>query len=156
MTYPVVSDLAGDGVPVAVACRVLDVSTSGYYEWRSRPASRRDLEQAHLRDTIRQVHATSYGTYGHRRVHAELVLGQQLQVSRGRVERLMRCIGLQGVHRRRLRGCTRRDQAATSSGSRPRLPVGGLRPAGVRAIRAMMTRSRAPVTPAPICGFMLP
>ena len=118
MIYPVVSELADDPdlrVPVAVTCRVLEVSTSGYYEWRSRRPSGRDLEQAHLMDTIRQVHAASYGTYGHRRVHAELVLGQELRVSRGRVERLMRCTGLQGVHRRRLRGCTRRDQAATPS-----------------------------------------
>jgi putative transposase len=43
------------------------------------------------------------------------VLGQHLAVSHGRVERLMRCAGLQGVHRRRLRGCTRRDQAAIPS-----------------------------------------
>jgi putative transposase len=66
-------------------------------------------------DAIREVHAASYGTYGHRRVHAELVLGQHVQVSHGRVERLMRSTGLQGVHRRRLRGCTRRNQAATPS-----------------------------------------
>jgi len=64
---------------------------------------------------IREAHAASYGTYGHRRIHAELVLGQHLQVSHGRVERLMRCAGLQGVHRRRLRGCTRRDPAGRSS-----------------------------------------
>ena len=116
MTYPVACALAADGGPVVVTCRVLGISTSSYYEWRSRPASGRDLEQAHLMNTIRRVHAASYGTYGHRRVHAELVLGQGLHVSRGRVERLMRCTGLQGVHRRRLRGCTRRDQAATRSG----------------------------------------
>jgi putative transposase len=66
-------------------------------------------------DAIRDVHTASYGTYGHRRVHAELVLGQHLSVSHGRIERLMRDTGLQGVHRRRLRGCTRRDQAATPS-----------------------------------------
>ncbi|CAA9384978.1 MAG: Mobile element protein [uncultured Propionibacteriaceae bacterium] len=115
MTYPVVSELADAGVPVAVTCRVLNVSTSGYYEWRSRRPSSLDLEQAHLMNTIRQVHAASYGTYGHRRVHAELVLGRKLRISRGRVERLMRCTGLQGVHRRRLRGCTRRDTAAIPS-----------------------------------------
>jgi len=51
----------------------------------------------------------SHGTYGHRRVHAKLVLRCRYRVSRGRVERLMRCTGLQGVHRRRLRGCTRRN-----------------------------------------------
>jgi transposase InsO family protein len=113
MIYPVVRELAGDGIPVATACRVLEVSTSGFYEWDSRPASDRAWDQAHLMHAIREAHAASYGTYGHRRVHAELVLGQHLSVSHGRVERLMRCAGLQGVHRRRLRGCTRRDRAAT-------------------------------------------
>jgi putative transposase len=113
--FPVVQELAADGVPAAVTCRVLKVSTSGYYEWRSRPASDRAWEQAHLMERIRQVHAASYGTYGHRRVHAEMVLGQGVTISRGRVERLMRSTGLQGVHRRRLRGCTRRDEAATPS-----------------------------------------
>ncbi len=41
MIYPVVRELAADGIPVATACRVLQVSTSGYYEWGSRPASDR-------------------------------------------------------------------------------------------------------------------
>ncbi|NYD58681.1 putative transposase [Nocardioides marinisabuli] len=113
--FPVVQELAADGVPVAVTCRVLNVSTSGYYEWARRRASRRDLEQAYLMAAIHDVHAASYGTYGHRRVHAELTMGRRLEVSHGRVERLMRSTGLQGVHRRRLRGCTRRDQAATPS-----------------------------------------
>ena len=113
--FPVVQELADDGVPVAVTCRVLKVSTSGYYEWRTRPASSRDLEQAYLMNAIRDVHSASYGTYGHRRVHAELTMGRRLAVSHGRVERLMRSTGLQGVHRRRLRGCTRRDEAATPS-----------------------------------------
>ncbi|WP_370074180.1 IS3 family transposase [Nocardioides sp.] len=113
--FPVVQELAADGVPVAVTCRVLNVSTSGYYEWRSRPASERDVEQAYLMHAIREVHAASYGTYGHRRVHAELTMGRRLEVSHGRVERLMRATGLQGVHRRRLRGYTRRDEAATPS-----------------------------------------
>lgn len=116
--FPVVQELAADPdweIPVAVTCRVLKVSTSGYYEWRSRPASSRDLEQAYLIEEIRNVHAASYGTYGHRRVHAELTMGRRREVSHGRVERLMRTAGLQGVHRRRLRGCTRRDGAATPS-----------------------------------------
>lgn len=113
--FRLVQELAADGVPVAVTCRVLEVSTSGYYEWRSRPASGRDLEQAYLIEEIREVHAASYGTYGHRRVHAELTMGRHREISHGRVERLMRTAGLQGVHRRRLRGCTRREEAATPS-----------------------------------------
>ena len=116
MIYPVVRELVGDGIPVATACRVLEVSTSGFYDWDGRGPSARDWDQALLMNTIVDVHAASHGTYGHRRVHAELVLGRQLRVSSGRVERLMRSTGLQGVHRRRLRGCTRRDRAATPSG----------------------------------------
>ena len=115
MIYPVVRELAGDGIPVATACRVLKLSTSGFYDWNSRGPSDRDLEQAQLMNLISGAHAASYGTYGSRRVHAELVLGQHVRVSHGRVERLMRSTGLQGVHRRKLRGCTRRDQAATPS-----------------------------------------
>ena len=119
--FPVVQELGADGVPVAVTGRVLKASTSGYYAWLRRRASSRDLEQAHLMDAIHDVHDASYGTYGHRRVHAELTMGRRLEVSHGRVERLMRSTGLPGMHRRRLRGCTRRDQAATPTRSVPAL-----------------------------------
>jgi putative transposase len=98
-----VSELAADGVPVAVTCRVLGVSTSGYYEWVKRPPSRRDLEDAYLLNTIIEVHQAARATYGVRRVHAELVLGREHRVGRRRVARLMRCHGLAGVHRRRWR-----------------------------------------------------
>jgi putative transposase len=86
-----------------VACRVLEVSTSGYYEWRSRPASARDLGDAHLMNEIRDLHRTARGTYGVRRIHAELRLGRRHLIGHGRVERLMRLAGLQGVHRRKWR-----------------------------------------------------
>ncbi len=109
MIYPVVHELAADGVPVVVACRVLKVSTSGYYDWLDRPVSHRATADDALTVAIRDVHAASHGTYGSRRVHAELRLGQGIRVGRKRVERLMRSACLQGVHRRRLRGCTRRD-----------------------------------------------
>ena len=113
MIYPVVFELAAGGIPVAVACRVLGASTSGYYDWRDRPPSPRAVADAALSETITAAHRASHGTYGSRRVHAELRLGQDIWVGRKRVERLMRCAGLQGVSRRRLRGCTRRDPTAT-------------------------------------------
>jgi len=92
---------------VAVTCRVLKVSTSGYYEWRTRGPSSRDLEDAYLLDAIIAVHADARGTYGVRRVHAELTLGQDRRCGHQRVERLMRVHGLQGVHRRRWRHAKR-------------------------------------------------
>jgi putative transposase len=115
MIYPVVRELAADRVPVAVACRVLGVSSSGYYAWRDRPASSRRRADLHLVEVIRAIHASSRGTYGSPRVHAELRLGQGIRVGRKRVERLMRVHRIVGVHRRRRRGCTVRDPAAEPS-----------------------------------------
>jgi putative transposase len=101
-------------LPVAAACRRFGVSTSGFYEWRraqAAPCLRRRTDAA-LRETIREIHRQSRGTYGAPRVHAELRLGLDIRVGRKRVERLMRSAGLQGVTRRRRRGTTRRDPHA--------------------------------------------
>jgi putative transposase len=95
-----------------VACRVLNVSRSGYYDWSGRPPSLREQENEYVTKLIERVHAESRGTYGSPRVHAELVLGLGVCVNRKRVERLMRVAGIQGLYRRRRRGCTVRDPAA--------------------------------------------
>lgn len=88
-----------------MACRLLSVSTSGYYEWSSRPPSLRAVADAALTTTIRKVHRDSRGTYGAPRVLAELRLGLGVHVGKKRVARLMRLDGLSGVsHRRKRRG----------------------------------------------------
>jgi putative transposase len=115
MIYPVVRELAADHIPVAVACRVLNVSTSGYYAWRDRPTSPRRQADLQLVEVIRDIHARSRQTYGSPRVHAELRLGQNIRVGRKRVERLMRAHQIVGVHRRRRGGCTVRDPAGQPS-----------------------------------------
>jgi putative transposase len=94
---------------------VLNVSRSGYYEWYSRPPSPREQENELLLKHIEQIHADSRGTYGWPRVHAELTLGLGVAVNRKRVARLMRQAGIQGLYRRRRRGCTVRDPAAEPS-----------------------------------------
>lgn len=115
MIYPVVRELAADpacSVPVAVACRVLGVSASGYYDWLARPPSARQLSDLQLVEVIREIHQSSRGTYGAPRVHADLRLGRSVRVGRKRVERLMRAEGLCGITRRRRAGCTRRNPGA--------------------------------------------
>jgi putative transposase len=99
--------------PVSQLARVLGVARAGYYAWACRPPSDRDRSDALLGEQIRQIHARSRGTYGAPRIHAEPRLGLAIHVSRKRVARLMREYGLQGVHRRRRGGLTRRDAAAT-------------------------------------------
>jgi putative transposase len=98
-----------------VACRVLNVSRSGYYEWVSRLDSPRRQENELLLKQIRHVHEQSRGTYGSPRVHAELTLGLGLPVNLKRVARLMREAGIQGLYRRRRHGCTLRDPDAAPS-----------------------------------------
>jgi putative transposase len=67
--------MAGEKPPVKLAARVLGRPGVGVPEWRGRPPPRRAIRHAWLADLIRQVHAESRGTYGARRVHAELVPG---------------------------------------------------------------------------------
>ena len=95
--------------PVATLCRMLGVSKSGYYSWRSRPPSRRSREDETLTETIREIHGRSRETYGSPRVHAELrSLG--FRCGRRRVARLMRKAGIRGcVRGKKKRRTTRRD-----------------------------------------------
>ena len=97
--------------PIATLCRMLGVSASGYYAWAVRPASARATADAALMEQIRVIHTRSRGTYGERRVHAELAaLG--VHVGRKRIARLMRVLGLAGVSRRKRTPTTIRDRDA--------------------------------------------
>jgi len=98
--------------PVSALCRVLRVSRSGYYEWKDRPPSNRERENATLTERIREIHQRSRETYGYPRVHAELrALG--VRCNRKRVARLMRKDGLRGCMRGpRRKHTTRQDPLA--------------------------------------------
>jgi len=86
--------------PVAMLCRMLEVSKSGYYAWRTRPPSKRSREDVNLTEKIREIYSRSRETYGYPRVHAELrLLG--VRCGRRRVARLMRAAELQGSTRAR-------------------------------------------------------
>lgn len=56
MTCPVVAELSGEGLGVAACCRVLGVSASGFYEWRGREPSPRQLADEQLTAAITAVH----------------------------------------------------------------------------------------------------
>ena len=74
---------------VPLLCRLLGVSRSGYYAWRSRPPSERARFDAVLSEKIEMIHRNSRATYGAPRIHAELrAIG--IRCGRKRVARLMR------------------------------------------------------------------
>ena len=97
--------------PVTMMCRVLGVSTSGFYAWLSRPPSARKNEDEVLKERLKAAHERSQGTYGSPRLVLELV-DEGFEVGRKRVERLMKEEGIVGVHRRRGRfGLTQQNPA---------------------------------------------
>jgi putative transposase len=96
---------------IRAMCRVLDVSTSGYYAWRRRMISVRSREDEVLRRKIRTIYERSRQTYGSPRIHAEL-RDEGTRVGRKRVARLMKESGLAGVSRRKSIRTTRRDPTA--------------------------------------------
>ena len=81
---------------VATMCRVLGVSRAGFYAWERRAPCDRALSDAWLTERIRVIHKKSRGTYGSRRIHAELRLEHGIRVGKKRVERLMALAGLSG------------------------------------------------------------
>jgi putative transposase len=99
---------------VAMLCRVLEVSESGYHAWRKRAPSRRATTDATLIARIKAIHEMSDGTYGAPRIRAELVEVDGLQIGIRRVARLMRKASLAGVSRRRFCVTTRRDGSPVS------------------------------------------
>ena len=89
-----------DAFPVRMMCRRLGVSASGYYEWRDREPSARALDNQRLLARIRELHATSDGVLGRRRIHEDLRYEGET-ASANRVGRLMKQNGLYGIPQKR-------------------------------------------------------
>ncbi|PRY03368.1 helix-turn-helix protein, partial [Kineococcus rhizosphaerae] len=105
MIYPLVRDLAEDGIPVAVTCRVLGFSKQAYYKWRARPVTDRDWNDAHLINAAVDIHHDD-PEFGYRFIADELEQ-QGVPASRNRVQRLCSLQKLFSAHARK-RGAGRR------------------------------------------------
>ena len=86
MMYPLVLDLADDGIPVTVTCRVLGFSTQAFYKWRKAPVSRRYWGDTHLINAARDIHADD-PAFGYRFIADELP-GRGITAGENRVARL--------------------------------------------------------------------
>ena len=92
-----------DQYPIREMCRLLQVSPSGYYAWRSRPDSARVRHDRELLARIREIYTESDGTYGSRRVRKELQMSG-IACGRRKVAKLMRTAALSGCPTKRYRG----------------------------------------------------
>jgi putative transposase len=95
--------------PIALMCRMLQVSRQGFYQWRDRPPSRRDLDDAALTTRISKIHTAHGGRVGVRRVHDELRRAG-VRCAGKRVHRLMRAAGLRSRHPRPYKRTTQPDR----------------------------------------------
>ena len=91
----------GRTVPRLPAVQVVGVTRQGYYAWKRREPSARELADRELGERIRAVHAETEGIYGSPRIHAELRLEHGIRVGRKRVARLMRLLELRGADGKR-------------------------------------------------------
>jgi putative transposase len=98
-------DAAKEEFPVHRLCQVLEVSQSGYFAWKGRPACRRQREDMVLLAHVRSAFTLSNGTYGSPRMTREL-RDRGLAVGRRRTARLMRENGLKARQKRRFRRTT--------------------------------------------------
>jgi transposase InsO family protein len=105
MMYPLVLDLAADGIPVAVTCRVLGFTPQGFYAWRADPVSQRDWDDAHLINAALDIHHDD-PAFGYRFIADELT-AQGIATGRNRVARLCKVQRIWSVFAKK-KGLTRR------------------------------------------------
>ena len=96
MMYPLVGDLAVEGIPITVSCRVLGFSTTAYHAWRRSPVSQRDWDDAHLINAAMDVHADD-PEFGYRFIADELIHAMGFEVGENRVQCLCALQGISSI-----------------------------------------------------------
>ncbi|MBB4855597.1 transposase InsO family protein [Mycobacteroides chelonae] len=89
--------LVDAGAPVERCCKVLGITRQNYYKHKRTPSTPTQLRRQWLTGLIREVHVASRGTYGYRRIHAELTLGMGITVCSRTVSVLMTQAGIYGL-----------------------------------------------------------
>ncbi len=91
--------------PIRMMCRLLQVSKSAYYSWRTRPESKRAKTDRELIPVIKRLHNESGGIYGSPKIKSSLK-DEGYHCGRHKVARLMRLIGLRGCPKKRFKVTT--------------------------------------------------
>lgn len=155
MKYGVIEQMRRD-YPVPPMCRLLGVSTSGYYAWLKRPPSSRSQQEPRLEAEILAAHQRTRETFGAERLQKDLT-EHGVQVGVHRIKRLRKKLGLRckgPVQRRAGRLCDERahDEASGDAGavSRGRVAPTTARPDSPHGPRQSILRSRVPESCHPV------
>jgi putative transposase len=105
MMYPLVLDLAADGIAVAVTCRVLGFTKQAFYSWRRNPVTQRDYDDAHLINAALDIHGDD-PEFGYRFIADELA-GKGITAGENRVARLCSQEQIWSIHAKK-RGLNRK------------------------------------------------
>jgi transposase InsO family protein len=92
-------------LPIARKCAIMNVSRSGYYDWRQREVSRRELANQDLDAQIQTIYHNHAGRYGYRRICEEL-RDMGICASLERVRRRMKRLNLKGIQHRKFKHTT--------------------------------------------------
>ena len=131
--------------------RVLEVSASGYYAWRTRPESKRAASNRQLLADVRRLQTHYHGRYGSPRMHTAL-RAEGRSVSRGRIERLMRRHGIRALAGRRFPTMHDRQPPLSRGCPSVAFPPAWLAEAWAAPPNLLVVRASPPPRPA-ACGW---
>jgi hypothetical protein len=117
---------------VALLCRALGVSRSGYYAWRKRQPSAAEVRREELTEEIATIHAEVKGRYGSPRIHAELV-ARGCACCVNFVAKLMRGAGIAAKTKRKFRQTTDSNHSMPVAESRTMYFFGMAQPPWLRS-----------------------
>ena len=93
--------------PITTLCKVMQVSTSGFYDWRRREASERAKHRACIEASVKQVHEQSHGIYGSRKIAEELAEREDLaSACRNTVVKAMHALNIESCTKKSFKPTT--------------------------------------------------
>lgn len=104
MRYQVI-DTEKKAYPVALLCKVFQVSRTGYYSWSNRGGSARQREYERLIPVVREAHRFSHGTYGTRRISGEIE-EMGVRCGRNKAKALMKLAGVEAKQKKKFKVTT--------------------------------------------------
>ena len=95
---------------VPFMCRMLNVSTNGYYVWLNRKPSKHAQEEARLEIEIKAAHERNRGTYGPERLQKDLA-EHGIKIGSSRIRRMRKKLGIRCKQAKKFKATTNSKHA---------------------------------------------